>query len=350
MHTAIRMASSYDSDIGVRPGNTPDGGGRRRRVKDGDSSMATGKQARTGRRRPAARRFRCRLPRARGHPGAPCYFRRSGFGPDALRRQPTAASIIRPDLQLRPANATALPTGTRSLPSIRPALIEPFVAQAGHDGRHHRSLLGAGPMAWIVFAVLGTMSVGSWAIMISKGCNTAAPTSTARSSSTSSAAPSASARSMRAAGRLSGTPHGGPLPGRLRRDRRPGQGRPGGGPGGNAGTLPRQEPRPASSAACAAPSASSCGARPRHVLPRHHRLGAPFIGLFGTVWGIMVAFNDIGCPGRIAGRGRARHRRGADQHRRRAGARPSRRWWASTTSARGCATCAARCRTSCWSS
>ena len=47
---------------------------------------------------------------------------------------------------------------------------------------------------------------------------------------------------------------------------------------------------------------------------------APFIGLFGTVWGIMIAFGDIGASGStsITTR-RPGHRRSAGQHRRWAG-------------------------------
>ena len=43
---------------------------------------------------------------------------------------------------------------------------------------------------------------------------------------------------------------------------------------------------------------------------------APFIGLFGTVWGIMTSFQSIGTQGsaNLAG-GRARHLGGADRHR-----------------------------------
>ena len=48
----------------------------------------------------------------------------------------------------------------------------------------------------------------------------------------------------------------------------------------------------------------------------------PFVGLFGTVWGIMTAFQSIAAANEhVARGGRARHRRGAARHR----ARPSRR-------------------------
>ena len=62
---------------------------------------------------------------------------------------------------------------------------------------------------------------------------------------------------------------------------------------------------------------------------------APFIGLFGTVWGIMTAFPGIGAQGStdLGGRG-ARHRRGARRHRRRACSRPSRPSTSTTTSPR----------------
>jgi biopolymer transport protein ExbB/TolQ len=43
---------------------------------------------------------------------------------------------------------------------------------------------------------------------------------------------------------------------------------------------------------------------------------APFVGLFGTVWGIMHAFErDRAAAEHLAGGRRARHRRGAAGHR-----------------------------------
>ena len=60
---------------------------------------------------------------------------------------------------------------------------------------------------------------------------------------------------------------------------------------------------------------------------------SPFIGLFGTVWGIMTSFQQIGAHGLDEpGRGRARHRRGADRHGGRACSPPSRPSISTTTS------------------
>ena len=62
-------------------------------------------------------------------------------------------------------------------------------------------------------------------------------------------------------------------------------------------------------------------------LARHHRHQlAPYIGLFGTVWGIIDAFHGLGTAGcRDAASRRPRHLRSADHDRRRNPGRDSRR-------------------------
>ena len=70
-------------------------------------------------------------------------------------------------------------------------------------------------------------------------------------------------------------------------------------------------------APCAPPTSARSTASTRTRLPRLGRLGQPYVGLFGTVWGIMHAFRGLSNVGQATLPFVARHRRGAGRHRHR---------------------------------
>ena len=95
-----------------------------------------------------------------------------------------------------------------------------------------------------------------------------------------------------------GEPAGRRLPGRLRRGQQQVR-KTGGNPTVPASAADRGNhlPHRAGSGPCSGrPAVELAGGGPAARLPGHHRPDA-FIGLFGTVWGIMNAFREIGRPG-----------------------------------------------------
>ncbi len=180
-----------------------------------------------------------------------------------------------------------------NLPSIM------IVGQARTTPTALDMFLDAGPMAWIVFAILATMSIGSWAIMISKILQYR------RADAEGEEFLEIFRRSKRfsevnaAAGRLTATPMVGLFQAGYAEI--------------DAQVKAAQEAAQKANAPASTFRVKSLEGVERSlhraiaveqaVLTRGTAFlattasASPFIGLFGTVWGIMVAFNEIGATG-----------------------------------------------------
>lgn len=173
-----------------------------------------------------------------------------------------------------------------------------FLAQTAPAGRSTsvvQLFLDAGPMAKVIFAVLALMSIGSWAIMISKALqfrkaehHGAQFLETFRRSKRFSEVNAV-------ASRLSGTPMVGLFQaGYAEIDSQVKAAQEGGNPGATFRVKSLDGVERSLRRAIGVELA---------VLSRGTSFlattaaAAPFIGLFGTVWGIMVAFNNIGATG-----------------------------------------------------
>ena len=187
--------------------------------------------------------------------------------------------------------------GAPELISTRVITSGQALAQAGHEGGIIQIFLKAGPMAWTVFGVLTIMSVGSWAIMVSKWLQYR------RADADGEEFLEVFRRSKRfsevnaAAGRLTGTPMVGlfqagyaEIDAQVKAAQEAAQ-------QGNDGKF-----RVKSLTGVERSLRRAIGVE-LSVLDRGTAFlattaaAAPFIGLFGTVWGIMVAFNNIGLSG-----------------------------------------------------
>lgn len=168
----------------------------------------------------------------------------------------------------------------------------------GHEMNIVSLFLGAGPMAMFVFLVLAIMSVGSWAIMISKALQYR------RADRDGAEFLDIFRRSKRfsevnaAAGRLSGSPMVGLFQAgyaeidaqvKAAQDAAQGQSAPGQFRVKSLDGVERSLRRAIGVELAVMGKGSSFLATTAAA--------APFIGLFGTVWGIMVAFNNIGMSG-----------------------------------------------------
>jgi biopolymer transport protein TolQ len=204
-------------------------------------------------------------------------------------------------LDFRPV---ARPTGHPSMPHkgrrmnfsifFAPSVLLGQTAPAGRSTSVVQLFLEAGPMAKVIFAVLALMSIGSWAIMISKALQFR------KADKHSSEFLEIFRRSKRfsevnaVASRLSGSPMVGLF---------------------QAGYA---EIDAQVKAAQEVPAGGAFRVKSLDGVERSLRraigvelavlskgtsflattaAAAPFIGLFGTVWGIMVAFNNIGASG-----------------------------------------------------
>ena len=157
----------------------------------------------------------------------------------------------------------------------------------------------AGPMAKFVFVVLGLMSIGSWGIMISKLLQYRRAESHGREFLEIFRRSKRFSEVNAAAGRLTGTPMVGLFQAGYAEI--------------DAQVKAAQEAAKAEPSSAAAFRVKSLEGVERSlrraigveqaVLSRGTAFlattasSAPFIGLFGTVWGIMVSFNEIGATG-----------------------------------------------------
>ena len=156
--------------------------------------------------------------------------------------------------------------------------------------------LDAGPVDKFVLALLVFFSLVSWGIILSKGFQFRRADQQTRRFLEIFRTSKRFSEVNTAAANHSASPLVGTLPVRLRRDRRSGEGGAGRG----------QTIRRATASGRWPPSSARCAGRvgvELHVLTRSTQFlattaaAAPFIGLFGTVWGILQAFNDIGITG-----------------------------------------------------
>jgi biopolymer transport protein TolQ len=173
------------------------------------------------------------------------------------------------------------------------------LAQSSHQTGVMELFKGAGPMAWVTFLVLGVMSVGSWAIMISKALQYRKADRDGEEFLEIFRRSKRFSEVNSAAGRLQGTPMVGLF---------------------QAGYAEIDAQVKAAQEAARQRNEQQSQFRVKSldgverslrraigvelaVLDRGTAFlattaaAAPFIGLFGTVWGIMVAFNDIGASG-----------------------------------------------------
>ncbi len=168
-------------------------------------------------------------------------------------------------------------------------------APAGRSTSVVQLFLEAGPMAKVIFAVLALMSIGSWAIMISKALQFRKAENHGGQFLETFRRSKRFSEVNAVASRLSGTPMVGLFQaGYAEIDSQVKAAQEGGNPGATFRVKSLDGVERSLRRAIGVELA---------VLSRGTSFlattaaAAPFIGLFGTVWGIMVAFNNIGATG-----------------------------------------------------